>query len=41
MALASKKIAATTPDEAELIELVGARFEGLRWFELPTDSLKI
>jgi len=39
--LASKKIAATTPDEAELIELVGARFEGLRWFELPTDSLKI
>ena len=38
--LASQKKVMAAPDEAELVELVGARFEGLRWFELPTESLK-
>eukprot|EP01037_Dinobryon_pediforme_P005841 gene5841-5908_t len=38
--LASQKKVIAAPDEAELVELVGARFEGLRWFELPTESLK-
>ena len=38
--LASQKKVIAAPDEAELVVLVGARFEGLRWFELPTESLK-
>jgi hypothetical protein len=36
----TKKVAQPAREQVDLAQLVGARFEGLRWFELPTDSLK-